>query len=108
MGVHQRVAAGLDLGDAVVVVEVERAGPAGADDVAADVGVGLHEQRHRRVDLVAALIAVGDHHQVALVAHHAAHLEAGSRAPGRPGAPAVAGRDAASRQPDVDVDQAPR
>jgi hypothetical protein len=50
--VHQRVAAGLDLGDTGVLVEVERAGAAGGDDVAAD-EPRAPRQRHRRLDLAA-------------------------------------------------------
>ena len=105
VAVHQRVAAGLDLGDTGRGVQVERAGAAGADDLAADVGVGLPQQRHRMVDGGLTLLARVDHHQMTLVAHHAAHLE-----PDRAGAvgqaAGVLGRDAAARQSDVDVDQA--
>ncbi len=49
-------------------------------------------------------VGVGEQHEVALVAHHAAHLE--PRGPGQVGDPAgVLGRAAAAREADVDVDE---
>jgi hypothetical protein len=50
LGVHQRVAARLDLGDSGVAVHVVGAGSAGAHDLASDIGVGLPQQRHRLFD----------------------------------------------------------
>ena len=73
--------------------------------VAADVGVGGDERGHRRRDLLALLaLAVLEHHQVALVAHHAADLEA--LGAGEVGEAAGVGRVAAAAgQADVDVDR---
>ena len=60
---------------------------------------------HRRGDLHPLALAVLDRHQVALVAHHAAHLE--PLGAGEVGETAGVGRiTAAARQADVDVDEA--
>ena len=78
VGVHQRVRAGLDLGD--LIVQVVGVGAAGADDVATDQQAGDHQLLHRRSNLGALLGSIGHGHEMALVAHHAADDQAHSRA----------------------------
>ena len=79
-------------------VEVVGAGAAGRDDVAADGVVRAAQERpSHSLDLLARSAAVGDRHDVALVAHHAAHLEPACA--GLVGeAAGVVGRAAAARQ----------
>ena len=103
--VHQRVAAGLHLGDAGRGLDVVRAGAAGRDDLAADVVVGGRATAIAASTCSRCLARSSMRHEVALVAHHAADLDA--LRPGELGeATGVGGVAAAARQADVDVDQA--
>ena len=103
MGVHQSVAAGLHLGDPVVV-QVVGAGATGGHHVAAHEQVGGHEGGHAGLELRGALAPRHHAHQVALVAHHAPHGQ-----PGRAGvigqAARLLGRAPAPPEADVHVDQ---
>ena len=86
-------------------MEVVRAGTAGGDDVAADVGVRGTQPLHRPVDLELLAGSIVHHHEMTLVAHHAAHVE--TLRPGEVGEASCVGRiAAASGEPDVDVDEA--
>ena len=105
VGVHQRVAARLEFGDPGAVMEVVGARAPGRDDVAADLVVRHAKECHRRLDPLALVGSVLDHHQVALVAHHASDDEpTTSRFVGEATGPL--GRASAAGEPHVHVDHA--
>ena len=102
LGVHQAVRPGLDLGRPRV--EVVRARPAGGDDVATGGVAGGQQHRHRLLDPWRPSWSRRLAHEVALVAHHAAHREpAGAGQVGE--APGVLGVAPAPGHAHVDVDE---
>jgi hypothetical protein len=110
--IHQRVGAGLELGDrGMRAGRVVGVGPAGGDDLDRVTGVPQRlcmaaEQRHRLPGQRGAPLAVGLEHDVSLVAHHAGELEPRQLGDAAGERERVADRaDAAAPHPHVDVDQ---
>ena len=100
--IHERVAPGLDLRHPRV--DVEGAGTAARDDVAADERVRNEKPRHAMVGLLDSLGPIGEPDNVSFVTHDAAYLEP-DRAGGVGDASGVFRRAAATGKTDVDVDQ---
>ena len=85
-------------------MHVEGAGGSGRGEPTADRIAGTGQQAHRFVDRPAALVPVGLGHRVALVAHHATHVQARATRTVRQ-APCVGGQAAAAGKAHIHVDQ---